>query len=209
MASSLDDLIRLSKSEIGPAVDLLTRAFWDDPTTVHLFPDQDVRTKLFPILTKFRLKQGLQFGEVYATSHKFEGLALWKHSDRVDNTLWEILRLAGLRPILAMGRRRITMMLKIDKFVSQRRMKYAVAPYWHLGPVAVDPEHQGKGYASKLVRPMLDQLDQLELPCYLEAQSESNVAIYEHYGFEVLAKGTVPDSDISHWDMMRLPHNKP
>ena len=207
MASSLNGLIRLSKSDISPAVDMLTRAFWEDTLSVYLFPNQEVRTKLLPILMKFRLKQGLQFGEVYTTSSKFEGLALWKHSDRVDNTLWEILRIAGLGPIMAMGRRRITQMLKIDKFVSQRRMKYAVAPYMHLGPVAVDPEHQGKGYASKLVRPMLDQLDQLGLPCYLEAQSESNVAIYEHYGFEVLAKGTVPDSDIPHWDMMRLPQN--
>jgi predicted GNAT family N-acyltransferase len=187
---------------------MLTRAFWDDLLNVHLFPDQDVRAKLLPVLMRFRLKQGLKYGEVYATSSRIEGLALWKHSDRVDNTLWEILRLAGLGSIMAMGRRLIAQMLKIDKFVSQRRMKYAVAPYLHLGPVAVDPEHQGKGYASKLVRPMFVELDQLGLPCYLEAQSESNVAIYEHYGFKVLAKGTVPDTDIPHWDMMRLPLSK-
>jgi predicted GNAT family N-acyltransferase len=62
----------------------------------------------------------------------------------------------------------------------------------HLGPVAVDPELQGQGYSSKLIRPMLERLDSQELPCYLEAQSESNVSIYEHYGFEVLAKGNVP-----------------
>ncbi len=207
MASGLNGLLKLSKSEIKPAVDMLTRAFWDDPLTVHLFPDQDVRKKLFPILTKFRLKQGLKYGEVYATSSKVEGLALWKHSDSVDNTLWEILRLAGLRPIMAMGRKRLTRMIELDRFASQRRMKYAVVPYLHLGPVAVDPEHQGKGYASKLIRPMLDLLDRLELPCYLEAQSETNVAIYEHYGFVILARGTLPDSDIPHWDMMRFPHN--
>jgi predicted GNAT family N-acyltransferase len=52
---------------------------------------------------------------------------------------------------------------------------------------------------------MLERLDRQELPCYLEAQSESNVSIYEHYGFEVLAKGNVPIADIPHWDMMRLP----
>lgn len=41
--------------------------------------------------------------------------------------------------------------------------------------------------------------------CYLEAQSESNVSLYEHYGFEVLAEGVVPNTDIPHWDMMRFP----
>ena len=104
-----------------------------------------------------------------------------------------------------MGRNLVNRMMKMDQFTSQRRAKYAVTPYMHLGPVAVNPELQGQGYSSKLIRPMLERLDRLELPCYLEAQSEDNVSIYEHYEFEVLAKGCVPNADIPHWDMMRLP----
>ena len=96
-------------------------------------------------------------------------------------------------------------MMKVNEFSSKRRMKYAIDPYIHLGPFAVDPEKQGQGFASKLIRPMLAHLDENKMHSYLEAQSESNVSLYEHYGFEVLAEGVVPDTDIPHWDMMRPP----
>lgn len=158
-----------------------------------------------PVFFKFRLKQPLQYGEVYATSSRLKGVAIWQHSNTVDSTLWKHLRAGGLGFYGTMGRNLVNQMMKVDQFTSQRRAKYAVTPYMHLGPVAVNPELQGQGYSSKLIRPMLERLDRQELPCYLEAQSESNVSIYEHYGFEVLAKGNVPTANIPHWDMMRLP----
>ena len=205
MASTLDGLIRLSKSDIEPAVDLLTRAFWDDSLCVYFFPDEEERKKLLPVFFKFRLKQSLQNGEVYTTSSRLEGVAIWQHSNMVDSSFWKNLRAGGFGFYRTMGRNLVNRMMKMDQFTSQRRAKHAVTPYMHLGPVAVDPELQGQGYSSKLIRPMLERLDRQELPCYLEAQSESNVSIYEHYGFEVLAKGNVPIADIPHWDMMRLP----
>ena len=205
MISALDGLIELSKSDIELAVDLLTRAFWDDPLCVHFFPDQEERKKLLPVFFKFRLKLPFQYGEVYATSSRLEGMTVWQHSDTVEGTLWKYLRAGGLGFYRMMGRNLVDRMMKMDQFTKQRRAKYAVIPYKHLSLVAVSPELQGQGYASKLIPPMLERLDKLELPCYLEAQSESNVSIYEHYGFEVLAKGSVPSADIPHWDMMRLP----
>ena len=205
MNSALDGLIRLSKSDIGPAVDLLTRAFWDDSLCVYFFPNEEERKKLLPVFFKFRLKQAIQNGEVYATSSGLEGVAIWQHSNTVDSSYWKNLRAGGFGFYRTMGRNLVNRMMKMDHFTSQRRAKYAVTPYMHLGPVAVDPKLQGQGYSSKLIRPMLERLDRQELPCYLEAQSEDNVSIYEHYGFEVLAKGNVPIADIPHWDMMRLP----
>ena len=204
MTSALDGLFRLSKSDIEPAVDLLTRAFWDDPLCVQFFPNEE-RKKLLSIFFEFRLKLPFQDGEVYATSSRLEGLAVWQHSSTVEGTLWKHLRAGGLGFYRKMGRTLINQMMKMDQFTSQRRKKYAVTPYMHLSLVAVSPELQGQGHTSKLIRPMLERLDRLELPCYLEAQLEDNVSIYEHYGFEVLAKGNVPIADIPHWDMMRFP----
>jgi len=188
MTSALDGLIELSKADIGLAVDLLTRAFWDDPLCAYFFPNKEERKRLLPVFFKFRLKQPLQYGEVYATSSRLEGVAVWHHSNEVDSTLWKNLRAGGLGFYRTMGRNLVNRMMKMDQFTSQRRAKYAVTPYMHLGPVAVDPELQGQGYSSKLIRPMLERLDRLELPCYLEAQSESNVSIYEHYGLPTASK---------------------
>ena len=205
MTSALDGLTKLSKSDIGLTIDLLLRTFWDDPLSAYFFPNKEERKKLLPALFKFRVKRPFQYGDVYATSSRLEGVAIWQHSNTVNSTLWKHLRAGGLGFYRTMGRNRVNQMMKMDQFTNQRRAKYAVTPYMHLGPIAVNPELQGQGYASKLIRPMLERLDRQELPCYLETQSEFNVSIYEHYGFEVLAKGNVPIVNIPHWDMMRFP----
>ena len=205
MVTTLDGLIPLSKSTFQKSVDVLTRAFWDDPLNAYFYPDETKRRRFLPIFFEYRLKQGLQYGEIFTTSEEVEGIAIWKPSKTIDSTLWREFRSGGFKMLRIFGRTLINSMMKVNEFSSKRRMKYAVDPYMHLGPFAVDPEKQGQGFASKLIRPMLARLDENKMHSYLEAQSESNVSLYEHYGFEVLAEGVVPNTDISHWDLMRPP----
>lgn len=202
---TLEGLTHLSNSSFEKAVDVLIRAFWDDPLIVHLFPDKTNRKRFLPAFFEFRLKQGQVCGEVYTTSDEVEGVAIWKYYGKIDTTLWRIIRSGGLNMMRRCGWSLTRRMMKINDFVGKRRNEFAIPPYMHLGPIAVDPETQGKGYGSKLIRPMLTHLDEMKWNCYLEAESESNVSLYEHYGFEIIDKGAVPDTEIPHWDMMRPP----
>ena len=205
MASTLEGLVPLSKSTFQKCVDVLTRAFWDDPLTVYFFPDETKRKRILPAFFEFRLKQGKHCGEVYVTSDDVEGVAIWKYHDKLDINLWKSIRLGGLKMYRLCGRSLINNMMRINDWSSNRRNELATLPYLHLGSFAVDPEIQGKGYGSKLIRPMLTHLDESKIRGYLEAQSESNVSLYEHFGFEVLAESVVPNTEIPHWDMMRSP----
>ena len=38
--------------------------------------------------------------------------------------------------------------------------------------------------------------------CYLETNWDRNVPIYEHFGFKVMEKTMVPDSNVEHYAMM-------
>ena len=200
-----DEITRLSKNNVKSAIDVLTKAFWNDPLNLHFFPEEDKRKHFLPMFFEFRLKQGLRYGEVYVTSPEVEGVAIWKHSKTIESTLWRLFRSGGLRMYRAYGGALINKMRKVDEFVSERRRRLAITPYIHLGSFAVDPAHQGKGYASTLIRPMLQRLDEMRIHSYLEAQSEANVSLYQHYGFEVLEKCTLPEVGLPHWDMMRTP----
>jgi len=205
MVSTLEGLVPLSKSSFPKCVDVLTRAFWDDPLNAHFFPNETQRQRLLPLFFEYRLKQGRQYGEVFTTSDEVEGIAIWIPSKTIDSNLWREFRSGGFKLLRIFGRSLINRMTKVGEFSSTRRTKYATTPYMHLGSFAVDPEMQGQGFAGKLISPMLAHLDESKMHCYLEAQSESNVSLYEHYGFEVLAEGVVPNTDIPHWDMMRSP----
>ncbi len=75
--------------------------------------------------------------------------------------------------------------------------------HWFLQTIGVDPQFQGKGYASKLLKPMFTRLDEEGLPCYLETVDETNVQLYEHFGFKVIEKSTIPNTKFTNWAMLR------
>ena len=43
------------------------------------------------------------------------------------------------------------------------------------------------------------------LRLYIETNKESNVSLYEHYGFELKETALVPKSDVTHYAMVRAP----
>jgi len=69
--------------------------------------------------------------------------------------------------------------------------------------IGVDPQFQGKGYAGKLLEPMLARIDEEGLSCYLETQDEADVRLYEHFGFKVIEKSTIPETNLTNWAMLR------
>ena len=79
------------------------------------------------------------------------------------------------------------------------------AKHWHLLLLAVDPQHQGKGYASKLLEEMFSRIDEGGLPCYLETGGEKNVSMYQHFGFKVLEEFTEPNTTDKMVAMLREP----
>jgi ribosomal protein S18 acetylase RimI-like enzyme len=203
-----DEIARLSKNNMKHAIDVLTNTFWEDPLTVYFFPEEEKRKRFLPLFSEFMLKQGLRYGDVFVTSPNVVGVGIWTHSKTIETTLWRLIRSGGLKQYWVFGSALIKKMTKVNEFVSERRRRLAVNPYIHLGSLAVDPKHQGQGYASKLIRPMLQRLDEMKIPCYLETQSESNVSLYQHYGFEVLEQCIAPDQEIPHWYMIRTPKSE-
>jgi len=76
-------------------------------------------------------------------------------------------------------------------------------PYWYLSLVAVSPLYQGKGFASKLIKPILEKASQEKVDVYLETQNVNNVAIYEKYGFKLIHSEKICNSEVNHYCMIK------
>jgi len=83
------------------------------------------------------------------------------------------------------------------------RSKYAPPHHLYLGLLAVAPEHQGKGHASTLLKPMLKRLDEGKMACYLETQNMKNVAMYRHFGFKLMHETRLLGGNIPLYLMLR------
>jgi ribosomal protein S18 acetylase RimI-like enzyme len=199
----IGSLVRLTNSDLSRGVELLVDAFWDDPLNLYFIPESESRRKLFSEYLRFRLRFAIKYGEVYSTSPDFEGIAAWFPPGKSDMTNSRIIRAGGLRLFRQLGRDTVSRMSSIGSHTAKMRKQHLPEPHWHLFPIAVDPKHQGKGYASTLMRPMLDRIRNEGLPCFLETLNEELVSLYEHFGFEVIFEETIPEIELSNWGMVR------
>lgn len=94
--ADLGHLIRLDKSRINAGADLLSRAFYDDPVFVYFVPDDKERQKKAHFIHRMLVRYSIAYGEVYATSPDFEGVAVWLPSEKVQMTFWRGLMSGGL-----------------------------------------------------------------------------------------------------------------
>jgi len=76
-------------------------------------------------------------------------------------------------------------------------------PHSHLGPVAVDPELQGRGVGSMLLAEYCQRLDQRTMLSYLETDKPENVRLYQRFGYHVTAEAEV--LGVTSWFMTRVP----
>ena len=73
----LENLFQIKKKDVDQATLVLTKAFHEDPLIQLIYPDPEERKIFSPILWSFMIKDGINYGEVYAPSNKIEGVAKW------------------------------------------------------------------------------------------------------------------------------------
>ena len=203
MSAELENVLRLNKSHIKPAVKVLTGAFQNYPLFNYYYPDELTKKRIAHYFLSFAVFSGIRYGEIYATSHNFEGVAVWIPSDKYPVTFWRLLRSVPLPVIFGLGRYGGNKMRHLGEYIDAVHQRLAPFKHWFLQTVGVEPQFQGKGYSGKLLRPMLARIDEEGLPCYLETLNEINVPLYEHLGFKVVHKATVPKTSFTNWAMLR------
>jgi ribosomal protein S18 acetylase RimI-like enzyme len=202
MNLDLNNLIRLTKADTK-AAEVLARAFHDYPVSVYFEPDENKRRKTGPTVYQSLMKHGIKYGEVYVTSAKCEGVAIWFPSNSRHDTWWSNFISGRFMIPFIVGMETVKKQRAFGEYARKVRKRVAPFPHWYLQMLGVDPEYQGQGYSSRLVKPMFARIDKEDLPCFLETQLEKNVPLYEHLGFKVVEEGIVPGSGIKSWAMLR------
>ena len=196
----MKSLVRLNRSHVNPASAVLTLAFQDYPLLQYGFPDKVERQRMVSYYCQMVLYYGVGYGEVYSTSPDFEGVAAWVTSDYFPLTFWRMIRSVPMSVIWAFARgagKGSSRMKHAGNYIDAMHKRHAPFNHWFFLITGVTPQSQGKGYASQLIRPMLDRMDEEGLPCYIETMDERNVGLYEHFGFKVREEFGIPDTRLS------------
>jgi ribosomal protein S18 acetylase RimI-like enzyme len=200
--SDISTLLKIDQSLVEPAAVTCARAFEDDPMTVWMIPDAARRANLRYAFEMILNIAALGGAEAYATSAACEGVAVWMPAG-MKQTIGMLLQ-AGY-PLLPLrcGWRYFLLDSMSLSHCEKLRKKYAPVRHCYLAALGVDPAHQGQGFASKLLTPMLERLDADRTACYVETQNLKNVAMYRHFGFELMHETKMPGGDYPLYLMLR------
>jgi ribosomal protein S18 acetylase RimI-like enzyme len=105
--------------------------------------------------------------------------------------------------VRAAGRRLPTALRMLS--LMESRHKTLDEPHLYLAFIGTDPNSQGRGHGSALLRSMLERCDKEVFPAYLEATSPGNRAFYHRHGFELREELHWPDDGPPFWPMWRKP----
>ena len=203
MSNDIEGLIRLNKSNAKPAVEVLVRAFRNYPLLQYYFPSEVEREKISYYFLSFAVFTGISYGEVYATSPNLEGVAVWIPSTNYPVTFWRLLHSVPPLIIFGLGMHGGSKMRRLGEYIDTVHQRLTPFKHWFLQTIGIASQFQGKGYAGKLLRPMLSKIDEEGLPCYLETLDEQNVSLYEHFSFKIVDKSNVPETSLTNWAMLR------
>jgi len=207
----LEELYLIQKKDVEKATAVLTKAFHEDPLIKLIYPDPEERKRYTPILWKFLTKDGLKYGEVYSPTKEIEGVVKWLPPRKEYMGIWRTIRSGGLKMGMALTKQKDARKLstrkiqKVTDNILRIHKELMKEPHWYLANIGVDPDHQGKGYGSKLIKPMLERIEKTGYTVFLETNFEGNVGLYEHLGFDIIDETKIPKTEIINWAMIRKP----
>ena len=190
--------------ETSKVIDLFYAAFQEDPFFQYLISaarhsEQAVRQNFW-----FDIERAKLNGVIFRTSIAYEGAAVW-HLNGFPKSNF-ILNMRIMRFKLKQSRmHEIRKLLPFFYEIEKAHLRLVRKPHYYLSLFGVDPIYHGQGWGSKLMRPVLNHADRNRKICYLETETEKNVEIYQHFGFEVM-KTLQPDfCDDKFYSMLRKP----
>ena len=145
---------------------------------------------------------GLSFGE-----HN-EAVAIFIKPNYKGAPALSFLFKGGLKLIFMHSLSIVFRLLNYEDHAMKIKEKYSDDNCWYLYSLTVHPDYQHTGLATKVMQPMLDFFDATGQSCYLETNKDSNIGMYEHFGFKLMEKGYIPNTNVVHYAMRREPQNK-
>ena len=159
--------------------------------------------KASKLIMQISLKTMTEDAVIYADSEEINGFAVWLPFGFTGSKTLPFLINGGLSLILHSGPSIIGRLLTYENYAMNLKKEFTDNYDWYLYNLSIRKEAQGKGIASKLMRPMLQFCEDERMAVYLETNKEANVGLYQHYGFDLMKQEQIPGTPVMHYAMVR------
>lgn len=196
-------VVQIRKARAGDIAQVArttSRAFADDPVMRWLIPDDDEYESAWLAV----------FGNIARRWHATD--SLWCTDDVAAMAGW----VPPGRPTVELGPDDGIVEYDHPEWRIERFKAVGAAlaehtppePHWYLNMLATHPDWQRRGLGAALMGEVFSIADEAGLACYLETETEENVAYYRRHGFEVRSEWDLATHDTTGphmWGMLRPP----
>ena len=197
-------LYLVQKKDLDRLAEVAADAYKDYPLH-NWFTNSKYDEQASRLLMLTSLKTMMDDAVIYADSEELNGFAAWLPFGFTGNEALPFMTNGGLKLILHSGLGIIGRLLAYENFSMNLKKTFTGHYDWYLFNLSVKKDAQGKGIASKLMRPMLQFCDDERMVAYLETNKAANVGLYQHYGFDLMKEELIPKSTVMHYAMVRNP----
>ena len=162
---------------LAPYRETLVEAFFDDPITAWMFPDEGERRQGMAAMFEATLKAGIPAGKV----HSLPGgaaVSIWQPPPSGEENL--VRRLCGDRA---------TDILEGFRLLDEARPSEGR----YLEVLGVHPDEQGRGRGRELMEPQLRALDAEGIPTHLFSSNPRNLTFYARLGYGIVEEVQMPN----------------
>jgi ribosomal protein S18 acetylase RimI-like enzyme len=201
----------IPRDRIAEAVEILVRAFDEDPFFRFLAPGRAERAALVGEVMRANLEVAAELGLARGrVNGAVRGVCLWYPPRAYPPPARATLRARGAAVARTLGRwvregrarpRALTRALRVDALMKEAHPE---APFYYLEVLGVDPRHHGRGHGGALMRAALAEADRDRRIAVLETSKPANLGFYRRYGFEIV-QATHLEGGPPVWTMRRAP----
>jgi GNAT superfamily N-acetyltransferase len=200
MATTAPPVRRATVDDREPLARLFATAFEADPLLRFFFPDDETYPAFAETFFGYLVDVNLEGGDILIAGDLLAA-AIWTPpgglgiSDDAQERRWNEA-VAPLLPADALER--------LDRFDRAATELAPEEPHRYLGVLATHPRHQGRGFATSVLTPMIERDDRDRIPQHLETATPENLPFYRRLGFEVRAETEV-ERGPHLWELVRPP----
>ena len=197
-------LYLVQEKDIDRLAEIAADAYRDYPLH-NWFTKGTYDAKASRLIMQISLKTMMKDAVIYADSEEINGFVVLLPFGFTGSKTLPFLMNGGLELIFHAGPGILGRLLAYESYAMNLKKQFTDNYDWYIYNLSIRKEAQGKGIASKLMRPILQFFDDEQMVAYLETNKASNVGLYQHYGFDLMQEELIPKTPVTHYAMVRNP----
>jgi len=187
-------MIKASYSDKNHIVTILHSAFEPihDANSINFVVKQDKkRSKRMRLLMEYLFENCMDYGEVLLSNNRNACILMkYPHTEKftLKGFFWQIKLAFG-----CIGLKNAPKILRRQAILKKHHI---TEPYIHPVIMGALNEVNGLGIGVRLIKQLIDEYSQNELPVIIETTTDQNLRIYKRFGFEVFKKIETDDFPI-------------